>query len=319
MRGVFLDIASLNPQDLDCQPLLTTLDHWQRYDATTAEECASRIQDATVVVTNNVVLDDRLIKGAKKLKLICVAATGTNNIDTKCAAQKGITVKNVRGYATASVTEHVFALLLTLTRQLDRYRAATAAWPGSEYFCVFDIPIQELAGKTLGIIGYGELGQAVAKLARAMSMNILIAQRPGSTSPSDRLPLEKLLPQVDILSLHCPLNENTRNLISKNELSLMKPDSILINTARGGIVNSLDLLDALGSGQIGAAAVDVLDKEPPGGNHPLLNANLANLIVTPHVAWASQAARQRLINGITENIQSFLANDDQPVGDLTGC
>jgi glycerate dehydrogenase len=319
MHGVFLDIASLNPQDLDLQPLLTTLDHWQSYDATTADECASRIQNATVVVTNKVELDDRLIKGAKKLKLICVAATGTNNIDTKYAAQNGIAVKNVRGYATASVTEHVFALLLSLTRQLDHYRAAVARWPDSEHFCVFDIPIQELAGKTLGIIGYGELGQAVARLAQALSMNILIAQRPGTTSAVDRLPLEELLPQVDVLSLHCPLNEDTRHLISRNELSLMKPDSILINTARGGIVNALDLLDALISGQIGAAAVDVLDKEPPGENHPLLNANLENLIVTPHVAWASQAARQRLINGITENIQTYLANDNQPVSNLTGC
>lgn len=319
MRGVFLDIASLQPEDLDLQPLFSSLDHWQTFDTTSSQECASRIHAASVIVTNKVVLDDALIRSAKKLKLICVAATGTNNIDLSSAKKNGVVVKNVTAYATASVTEHVFALLLTLTRRLDRYRAATARWPDAEFFCVFDEPIQELAGKKIGIIGYGELGRAVATLAQALGMEILIAQNSRGTEQPGRLPLEALLPQVDVLSLHCPLTDSTRNLITRNEFSLMQPQAILINTARGGLVNEQHLLDALQCGQIGGAAIDVVSEEPPAKNHPLLQANLPNLIVTPHVAWASQPARQRLINGVAENIRRFLANSEPHPADETGC
>ena len=164
MRGVFLDIASLSPNDLDLQPVLSSLDHWQQFDSTTPQQCASRIQDATVVVTNKVVLDKPQILAAKKLQLICVAATGTNNIDLQSAEEKGIEVRNVAAYATASVTEHVLALLLTLTRQLDRYRRAASRWPTSKHFCVFDTPIQELAGKKLGIIGLANWARQLPQL-----------------------------------------------------------------------------------------------------------------------------------------------------------
>lgn len=319
MRGVFLDIASLHPQDLDLQPLLSSLDHWQNFDTTCPQECASRICDASVVVTNKVVLDDVLIRSAKKLKLICVAATGTNNIDINSAEKNAVVVKNVAAYATASVTEHVFAMLLTLTRQLDRYRAAASRWPDSEFFCVFDQPIKELAGRKIGIIGYGELGRAVAALAQALGMEVLIAQNSRGTVQPGRLLLEALLPQVDVLSLHCPLTDSTRNLISRHELSLMQPHAIIINTARGGLVNEQDLLDALRSGQIGGAAVDVAGEEPPSKQDPLMQASLPNLIVTPHIAWASQPARQRLINGVAANIREFLAKSEPHPADETGC
>lgn len=319
MRGVFLDIASINPQDLDLQPLLATLDNWQTFDHTSAQECAARIRDAAVVVTNKVVIDDTLIRTADKLQLICVAATGTNNIDSKSAEKNGVAVKNVRAYATASVTEHVFALLLTLTRQLDRYRAASAKWPDADHFCVFDAPIQELAGKKLGIIGYGELGSAVARLGQALGMHILIAQSAHSRVKPDRIPLDEFLPQVDVLSLHCPLTTATEHLIGRHELGLMQSHAILINTARGGLIDDQALLAALRTGQISAAAIDVLTEEPPPENLPLINAKLPNLIVTPHVAWASQPARQRLVNGVAENIRAFLAQGETSVTDESGC
>ncbi len=319
MRGVFLDIASLSPHDLDLQPLISILDHWQSFDNTLPNDCASRISNASVIITNKVILDDALIKSAKKLKLICVAATGTNNIDIKSAAHNGVEVRNVPAYATASVTEHVFAMLLTLTRQLDRYRAAASKWPDSKHFCVFDAPIQELAGKKLGIIGLGELGSAVAKLAQALNMKILIAQRANTPAQPGRIPLEELLPQIDVLSLHCPLTDTTNKLIGRKELNLMQTHAILINIARGGLVDDLALLAALRSGQIGGAAIDVLREEPPPENHPLLSAVLPNLIVTPHVAWASQSARQRLIMGVAENIRTFMTKGETSAANETGC
>jgi glycerate dehydrogenase len=212
-------------------------------------------------------------------------------VDLDAAARRGIAVCNIRRYATPSVVQHVFALLLSLTRHLSDYQRAvqSGAWQRSGQFCLLDYPIRELGGLTLGIVGYGELGQAVAATAeQAFGMRVLIAQRPGGSAEPGRLPLQQLLPQVDVLSLHCPLTPETRGLIGAEELALMKPDALLINTARGGIINEGALAAALLTGRLGGAGIDVLATEPPGSDSPLLQQPIPNLIVTPHIAWASR-------------------------------
>jgi len=312
-KGVFLDKSSLDQGALSFRWIQSSLDEWQIYDATGSGQVAERIQDAEVVVSNKVMLTAEHIAQAKNLKLICIAATGTNNVDLDAAQERGVTVCNVRSYATPSVVQHVFALILNLVRRIPDYQRAVqqGRWQQSDQFCLLDFPIAELQEKVLGIVGYGELGQAVAKTAECFGMQVLIAQRPGSDSVStDRIPLKSLLPQIDILSLHCPLSDNTRDLIGKQELQWMKPDALLINTARGGIVDELALAEALRHGQIGGAGIDVLSEEPPREN-PLFASDLSNLILTPHIAWASQAARQRLLDQVAENISAFYADKAQ--------
>ena len=312
-KGVFLDKSSLDQGELSFRQLQSSLDEWQIYDATSSNQVVERIQDVEVVVSNKVMLTAEHITQAKNLKLICVAATGTNNVDLNAAQAHGVTVCNVRSYATPSVVQHVFALILNLLRHIPDYQHAIqeGRWQQSDQFCLLDFPIAELQEKVLGIVGYGELGQAVAKTAECFGMRVLVAQRPGSNSVSaDRIPLKSLLSQIDILSLHCPLSDNTRDLIGKQELRLMKPDALLINTARGGVVDELALAEALRHGQIGGAGIDVLSQEPPGDN-PLFAADLPNLILTPHIAWASRAARQRLLDQVADNITAFYAGTAQ--------
>ncbi len=308
MDGVFLDTDSLHPQDLDLSVLESCLPRWRFHDAGEAADTAERLAAAEVVVTNKVVLDAALIDAADRLRLICVAATGTDNVDLEAAARRGIPVCNARGYATPSVAEHVFGLLLTLVRRLDDYRdrVRRGEWAASRFFCLFGEPMQELAGRTLGIVGHGELGRAVADIARAFSMQVLVAQRPGGDSRPGRLPLPELLARSDVLSLHCPLTAATRNLIDADALRQMKPGALLINTARGGLVDEAALLQALRDGRLGGAALDVLEREPPPARHALVGAGLPNLLITPHVAWASRPARQRLVDEIAANIRAFL-------------
>ena len=310
MNGVFLDTQSLDTGDLDFKALKKNLTKWEFHGATHSDQTKDRIKNAEVVVSNKIVLDKDILKSAKKLKLICVAATGTNNIDLTTAKKLGITVCNVTGYATPSVVQHVFALILGLATKLPDYQRAVREnrWQYSKQFCLLDYPIDEIAGKTMGIVGYGELGKAVAKAAEAFGLNVVIAKRPGSkTNQKDRIVLKTLLPQVDILTLHTPLADNTKNLIGKKELALMKPTALLINTARGGIVNEQALADALRDGYLGGAGFDVLSQEPPLPRNPLLAADIPNLILTPHIAWASRASRQRLLDQISANISAFLA------------
>lgn len=307
MRGVFLDVGSLVKSDIDMTPLGRGSVAWAYYDFTSSPAVVNRIAEADIVITNKVMLDEVALFAAKNIKLICVAATGTNNVDLDAARRRGITVCNVRGYATPSVVEHVFTLMLALMRHLPDYRAAVqrGRWQKSLHFSFIDYPIRELNGKTLGIVGYGELGQAVAKVAEAFDMRVLIADRSSVTPHTGRVPLPELLPQVDILSLHCPLTPETRGLIGAKELQLMKRGAVLINTARGGIVDERALVEVLRSRHLGGAGVDVLTQEPPADN-PLLSADIPNLIVTPHIAWASRESRQRLLNELADNIQAFL-------------
>ncbi|MEA2081107.1 MAG: D-2-hydroxyacid dehydrogenase, partial [Pseudomonadota bacterium] len=308
VRAVVLDLESLNPQDLDLQPLRECLQDWQFHHHTEPDQVDERIGHAQIIVTNKVPITREHIQAAPELRLICVAATGTNNIDLDAANDAGVLVSNARNYATASVVEHVFSLLLTLVRHLDSYRQRVKAgdWSHSPNFCLFDESIEELSGKTLGIVGFGVLGQAVAQLAQAFSMRVQIAQRLYGPPLPERIPFEQLLEISDIVSLHCPLSAQTQGLINEPQLQRMKNTAILINTARGGIVDEQALVRALQQGWIAAAGVDVVTQEPPEASNSLLQYAAPQLIVTPHVAWASRAARQRLITEIVDNIEAFL-------------
>ncbi|MDQ2695322.1 MAG: 2-hydroxyacid dehydrogenase [Pseudomonadota bacterium] len=310
MLGVFLDRNSLDLGDLDLTPLEQSLGTIRYHAATDRRQAGERIRDADVVISNKAPLEREALLAARRLKLICVAATGTNNVDLAAAAQQGITVCNARGYGTPAVVQHVFALMLALFTRLPDYRDAVrqGRWQQAEQFCLLDFPIRELAGKALGIVGYGELGQGVARIAEAFGMRVLLAGRPGSVEPQEqRIPLPALLPQVDVLTLHCPLTPATRGLIGAWELALMRRDAILINTARGGIVDEAALAAALRQGALGGAGVDVLTGEPPTGGNPLLAADIPNLIVTPHCAWGSRESRQRMVEQLAGNIRGFAA------------
>jgi len=317
MLGVFLDRDSLDLQDLDFRRLESVLPQWRMYPQSEARNLAERLAGASVVVSNKVVLDAAALHGADKLKLICVAATGTNNVDLAAARKRGVSVCNVRAYGTASVVQHVFSLVTALSNNLLSYTSAVreGRWQGSEQFCLMDYPIRELAGRVMGIVGYGELGRAVARLAEAFGMQVLIARRPGAEADArpERVDLDELLARADVLSLHCPLTEQTRGLIGAAELARMKPDAVLINTARGGLVDEQALADALRQGRLGGAGFDVLSMEPPSQGNPLLAADIPNLILTPHMAWASRESRQRLLNQVADNIEAFLQGRPQNV------
>jgi glycerate dehydrogenase len=264
-----------------------------------------------VVVSNKVHLDSETIAASPELRFIAVAATGTNNVDLDAARAAGIVVSNVTAYGTPSVAQHVFSMLLALTTRLSDYRAAVAdgRWASSPHFCLLDYPIRELTGKVLGLVGHGELRRGVAGVAEAFGMEVRIAQRPGGPAQAGRVPLAELLPEVDVLTLHCPLTEATRNLIGASELAAMRDDAVLINTARGGIVDEEALVAALWAGTLGGAGFDVLTVEPPRDGNPLLDPDIPNLIVTPHIAWAARESRQRLIDQVAENIERFRAGD----------
>lgn len=318
MQAVFLDKDSLDKNDLDFSHLLAAFSDWQFYDSTSNMEVKERTEHAEVIVSNKVVLDKSVIENAKSLKLICVAATGTNNIDIEYAKSKGIQVCNVRAYGTHSVTQHVFTMLLMLMRNIPQYQQAIKRgdWQKSKEFCLLDYPIDDLTGKTMGIIGFGELGQAVAKIADAFGMKVVIAKHKVNNKAKTGfsfLPLEQLLKDVDVLSLHCPLTEQTKNLINESALSLMKPSAYLINMARGGIVDEVALKDALLQGRLAGAAIDVLEEEPPQKLSPLLQLDLPQLIITPHIAWASRTARQTLLNQVADNIKQFYAGTPQNI------
>lgn len=312
MHGVFLDTATLRPDEIDLAPITRTLSRWTLHERTAPAQTAARIADANIIVTNKVMIRREHIHANPQLRLICVSATGVNNIDTATAAECGVVVRNVENYATVSVAQHTFALLLALATQWHRYHAAVqaGAWSRSDMFCLMDHPVTELAGKTLGIIGAGDLGLAVARLGEAFGMHIVLAQLPGRTSHTSssyqRLPLDDFLASSDVISIHCPLTEATRDLLGATELARMKRGAFLLNTARGGLVNEAALLDALKNHRIAGAALDVLTREPPAADHPLLCAQLPNLIVTPHCAWVSRECRQRLIDGVAHNIRAFL-------------
>lgn len=308
-RAVFLDLAPLDQGDLDLSPLQSAFDELNCHTQTAEEQIIERLQGAQVAIVNKLTLGDKVFSACPDLKLILVAATGLNNIDLAAARQRDISVCNCQAYGTATVAQHTLMLLLALATRLPDYQAAVARgrWQESGQFCLLDFPIVELAGKTLGILGHGELGSAVARLAEAFGMHVLTGNLPGRPARPERLALEELLPQVDALTLHCPLTEQTRNLIGARELQLMKPTAFIINTARGGLIDEQALAETLRQGHLGGAATDVLISEPPSHDNPLLAADVPRLIVTPHSAWGSREARQRIIGQMSENAEAFFA------------
>jgi glycerate dehydrogenase len=317
-RIVFLDAATYG--DI---PLQKFAERWPCtvHQVTRANETIARLAGHTITVTNKVVLDRAVLssKEARGLKLIVVAATGTDIIDQEAAAQRGVTVCNVPGYATQSVAQFTIALILELATRAGRYAEAVRAgeWQKSPVFALLTYPSIDLHGKKLGVVGYGNIGQAVARIARGFGMEILIAARPGGQGPisPDRTPLQQVLGKADVVSLHCPLTAETKNLINERSLAWMKPTAFLVNTARGALIDEAALISALRGKRIAAAALDVITQEPPPADHVIIRAakELDNLIVTPHTAWSARETRERLLDEVAANIAAFLAGEPRNI------
>jgi glycerate dehydrogenase len=293
--AAFLDFATLGP-NVDTKTL-EALVNIRYHDCSDLFEVGARVANCEIAIVNKSKIGADAIREASRLKLIALVATGSDNVDLAAAKERGVAVANIRDYCSVSLSQHVFALVLALTQQINRFDALVreGAWQQSRTFAMFDFPIRELTGRTLGIVGWGTLGQAVAKLGEAFGMRVIVAARlgtPRSEVPQDRVHFDDLLEQADVLTLHCPLNATTKHMI---------------NTARGGLIDSQALADALKQGEIGGAGIDVLPTEPPPEDQPLLAPDIPNLIVTPHVAWAAKEARQRALDQVTENIADFLA------------
>ena len=306
MLGVVLDADSLG-KDIDLTPVTQLLDDWHVYPFTTPEQVAERIRAATIVLSNKIVLDEASLESAIALEFVSVMATGTNNIDLLATANRGIKVSNALGYGTPSVVQHTLALILNLSTSFHQYQASVSSghWQRSDVFCLLDHPIREIAGKQLGVIGHGELGKAVGTAAEALGMKVVVSEHPGEEPREGRTKFEEVLRASDYITLHCPLNDTTSGIINVDTLALMKQDSFLINTARGGLVKPDDLISCLQAGNIAGAAIDVLEQEPPDMDDPLLK-DIPNLIVTPHNAWAAIESRNRLVQQTRENIEGFL-------------
>lgn len=281
------------------------------YDRTKPEETAERIADAAIVLTNKTVLDETIMRQCPHMKYIGVLATGFNVVDIKAAAQHGITVTNIPGYGTDTVAQYTMALLLELCHHVGVHADSVreGEWGRCPDFCFWKFPQMELCGKVMGIIGYGRIGKKTAKLAEAFGMKVLVHS--GHPVPAAELsenmaqkPLEELLARADVISLHCPLTEQTKGLINKETIAQMKDGVLLVNTSRGPLINEADLKEALCSGKIAGAAADVLSTEPPAADHPLLDA--PNMLITPHIAWAAKEARQRLMQTAVDNLEAFL-------------
>lgn len=283
---------------------------WEEYPATGAGQVLARIQDATIVITNKVHLRREILAQLPKLKMVAVSATGTDNVDIAYCKERGIVVSNIRNYAAHTVPEHVFMLMLALRRSLLAFRedVQKGEWQKAAQFCLFTHPVRDLHGSTLGIMGGGSIGKSVALIAQAFGMKVLLAEhkgiaevRPGYTA------FDTVLRESDVITLHLPLKENTRHMISTAEFERMRPGALLINTARGGLVDEAALLQALQSGRLGGAGFDVLSKEPPTEGHPLLDINLPNFILTPHIAWSGREAMQTMADQLIDNIEAYVA------------
>lgn len=308
MKAVFLDFDTMGG-GLDIGPLENVTPDLEIYDFTGKEQIEARIRDADIVFTNKIRLNDSLLAAAGKLKFIGLTATGTDNIDLEAARRNSIAVANIRGYCTESVVEHVFGVLLMLAHSLPGYRQSVRAgdWQTAKAPFLLSHPVRELSAMTLGIIGFGALGKGTAGIGKAFGMNVIVSARPGSdTIPDDRVAFADVLEQSDVISLHCPLNDETRKLFGAAQFKRMKSSAILINTARGGLIDSAALVEALRGGEIAAAAVDVLPTEPPVDGDPLLDYDGDNLIVTPHIAWATNEARQNALSELAANAIAFM-------------
>lgn len=306
-RGVFLDIGTVESGDLDRSRLQASLEHWDWYDDTRPEQIAERARHANAVLANKSRLDRAIIEACPELKLIALSATGTDNVDLEAASQHGVAVCNIRDYCTESVAQHVITLMFNLLTGLPWYfqDVRRGAWSEALQFCLKDRPIREARGLVFGVIGYGTLGKRSAELAAALGMKVSIAERRGREPRQGRQRFEDVVASADVLSVNCPLTDETRGLIDRDVLRAMKKDALLINTARGAVIQAEDLAEALRAGEIAGAGVDTLNVEPPPADHPLLAGDIPNLIVTPHNAWASQNARQAAIDHLARVVEAY--------------
>jgi glycerate dehydrogenase len=311
VRIVFLDAATFGDASLE---RFTAAWDCAIHPLTQPAEVPQRLAGFPIVVTNKVVLNKSVIDSpaAAELKFIAEAATGTDNIDLHAARERGVRVANVPGYATQSVAQFTIALILELATRAGGYidLVRRGEWEKSPMYARMDFPIIELSGKKLGIVGHGRIGGRVAEMARGLGMEVLISVRPGSTDapPAGRLPIDEVLRSSDFVSLHCPLTPDTKNMIDARALGLMKPGAFLVNTARGALIDEPALVDALRKNRLAGAALDVISREPPPADHPIIEAakKLDNLLVTPHCAWSAREARERLLNETAENISAFI-------------
>ncbi len=311
MKAVILDAASLGP-DIDLSPIRERVEKLDVHEHTPPEQILERLEGAEIAIVNKVVLDGATLDALPSLRAICLLATGMNNIDIPAAGRLGIDVRNVTAYGTASVAQHTLMLILALANRLPLYQRDVAAgrWNVSPFFCLMDHGTLQLEGKHLVVVGQGELGSRVAALAEAFGMRVSFAARPGNEANDRRPALTRLAPEADVISLHCPLSDATRHLFDASLLATLKPSALLVNCARGGIIDELAALEALREGQLGGLGVDVLPVEPPRDGHPLLDAleESLNLIVTPHNAWITPEARQRIVTLTAENLRQVQAN-----------
>ncbi len=283
---------------------------WVDFEQTRPEDVVARLQDASIVITNKVKLPGEFLAQTPGVKMVAVAATGTDNVDLAYCREHGIVVSNIRGYAVDTVPEHAFMMMLALRRNLIGWREDVRAglWQQTDQFCLFTRPVNDLHGSTLGLVGYGSLGHGMQKLAEAFGMKVLVAEHKAAATPREGYTaFDTVLREADVISLHTPLTAETRHMISTREFGLMKPSALLINTARGNLVDEAALIAALQSGRIGGAGFDVLAVEPPREGNPLLDLDLPNFILTPHVAWSSREAMQTLADQLVDNIEAFVA------------
>ncbi len=309
MKIVILDGRAVNPGDVSWEPF-GKLGDLTVYDRTSDDKIIERIGDSPIIITNKVNLTEDIFAAASEIKWVGILATGTEIVDINAASKRGIPVCNVADYSTAAVAEMVFALLFELCRRVGAHSDAVmqGEWTASKDFCFWKYPQNEICGKTLGIIGLGSIGRRTAKIAEAFSMNVIAASSSRPVPETDTLKyadLDGVYRHADIISLHCPLNEQTRGMIDKRAIDKMKDGVIIINTARGALVDEQDLTDALQSGKVSGAACDVVSKEPITADNPLLGAK--NVIITPHIAWASRQSRQRLIDMAADNLKAFIS------------
>lgn len=314
MKAAFLDYATIDANDLDPSALRTACGgNLELRGVTEDRDLPAQVAGAGIVLINKAQITRPIIEGAPGLRLIALAATGTNNVDLVAARERGVAVCNIRDYCTTSVVQHVLGVILALTHRFQDYSREVLAgeWGRRPQFTMLDYPIRELRGRTLGVVGYGTLGRGVARACEAaLGMRVIVAQRAGNSGGSDdpaRLPLEDVLREADVLTLHCPLTPATRGLIGAAQLASMKRDAIIVNTARGALIDLDALADALRERRIGGAAIDVLPIEPPVDGSPLFAPGLDNLIVTPHNAWAAREARQRALDEMALNVVDFFA------------
>lgn len=308
MKAVFIDRLTIG--DIDLSPIEQAVDDLVCYDLTSPAQLVERCADADIIITNKAKVSAADMAQLPKLKLICITATGMDNVDLNAAKDHGIPVKNVAGYSTYSVAQHTITLLLALVGRLREYDRWTRAgnWQNQGIFTFLDYPIHELAGKKLGIIGYGDIGRRVDAIATALGMETMVAERPGQTLRKGRVDLNTMLQTAEVISLHCPLTAETKKLINAERIGLMRDDAVLLNTSRGALIDEAALAQAMNKGKFSGVGLDVLSTEPPPADNPLLQVKHPNFILTPHTAWGSVEARTRLIGLVADNIMAYLQN-----------